>query len=222
MFPAVHGVVSQIIAGDPGGGGGGSVEFIASTNSTHSGNTTTETLTVPEGAQAGDVLVAAVAAGLDNGAGISDLDGWTLLHTALNPNFDRETYAAYIVLGAEPPASYTWTFGASTNRVVVVACFRGASVVTPILDDDWNTGSATPPELTAVEGCAAVGVWRRVSTSGSLDAPPEMTELVNEYGAGNAAKITVGYETGLSAGAYTRTANATLSNLNASMVLIQP
>lgn len=201
-----------------GGVGGGSVLFIASTNSTHSGGAATETLTVPEGAQAGDVLVAAVAANFDNGTGISDLDGWTLLHTALNPNFDRETYVAYIVLGAEPPASYTWTIGAATNRAVVVACFRGQNPITPILDHDWNQ-TATPPELTAVDGCAAFGAWRDIS-SGPL-APTEMTAIVEQYGSGSNVDLTVAYETGLSAGAYTRSASHG-NGVNASMVLIQP
>ena len=207
----------HVLPPDPGGG----VSFIAAAQDTHTSTDTESTIPVPAGAQAGDVLVTAVSQNSPDPA-LTDLDGWTLLHTAVNPNFDRQTFLAYKQLSGTPPASYTWAFDSGTNRAAVVACFRGANSVTPILDDDWNTGSATPPALMAVDGCAAFGAWRRVSSTGSLDAPAQMTELTNEYGAGSAVRLTTAYETNLVAGSYSRTANATTSNLNASMVLIQP
>lgn len=217
MFPTAHGVVSQ------GGEGAGpplaGLTFIASQDGGHSSASTT-TITVPTGAQEGDILVVALAQN-SNSQIPTDSDGWTIIHTALNPNADRPTWLAYIVLPHTPPANYTWTFSGASNRVWAVAAFRGQHAVNPILDDDWNQGSASPPALTAVAGCAAFGAWRRAG-AGAPAAPTAMTALVTDLAVGSNVSITVAYETGVAAGAYSRTAGSTPNNLNASMVLIRP
>lgn len=218
MFPTAHGVVSQGRVGGPPAPTG--ITYIAADANTHSGASST-ILPIPDGAEPGDILVAALAQNSPSGTP-TDTDGWTIIHTALNPNSDRPTWLAYIVLPPTPPASYTWTFSTSTNRAVSVAAFRGQSASTPILAEAWNQGTAAPPALTAATGAAAFGAWRRVTTTGALDAPGAMTELTNEYGSGSNVALTTAYETSLAAGSYSRSANATLSNLNASVVLIQP
>lgn len=212
----------QVVWEDGGGPSpAGPVQFIASASAGHATSATSTGIPVPAGAQAADLLVAAIAQNSSGPAPVG-LAGWTVLHKALNPNFDRPTWLAYRVIEGAPPESYAWEFDGATNRVVVVACFRGQHAASPILDDAWNQGQAAPPALAALEGCAAFGAWRRLSTAGSLDAPNGMLELTNEAGYGSNIALTTAIETDLGAGSYSRAANATLTNLNASMVLVRP
>lgn len=149
--------VSFIAASSGGGSGGGSISR-------------------PTGQQENDVIVASVA--LQH----SDRDivppaGWTELQVQ-DPNsaFSSEYSAWYIVVGASPPASDSWTTG-TTPLGAVLGLFRGVDTASPIEDSALAAGQVIPSVTSAGDSMLVGLMFGDGGTDYTADAA--MTEALD-------------------------------------------
>lgn len=227
MFPTAHGVVSQARKAAPPPDPGGAIEFIGYTLSSVPVGHRFPPVAVPDGAQENDCLVAVITVN-SRFNGFSNMQGFTEAFTMIyTANANRETHVFYRMLPATPPSQYVLTGNSNTDYQVAALLFRGVDDATPVQAADWDEANATThplPDVTAVDGAAAVGVWR--TRAGNTQAPngsPEMTFLPGIVNERNMLRY-VGYETGLTAGTYTRSRwlNSGTEDYNRGVLLLRP
>ena len=136
----------------------------------------------PTGAQAGDVLLMTLGT-YDQGAGwtltppagVTIIPGSRINHTSGgDDDIEFESYIA--ILGASPPATWTFTQSGGTGNVVnvQVSCWRGCSQTAPVQVIANNSGFGTAianTAATATSGNVMV-IWNWMGDDNSLVANP--------------------------------------------------
>ena len=106
------------------------------------------TLPVPNGATAGDVLVASLDAA--NSPAISPPGGWTLVRSDVNPNALHLAQADYVhVLGTNEPPSYTWNLSAADGASGGILAYGGVDAAKPVDTSSGAVTGTTATQLTA-------------------------------------------------------------------------
>ncbi len=143
-------------------------------------------LSVPAGAQAGDLLIASIGFGATSASvqpTLSAPAGWTLVSRTDRASVD--SLAVYRHVFAAGESSYTWTASVNVGGAMFLAAFSGVDPSNPIDTSAGqallNTNSATTPSLTTARPgellLASSYGHRNYATSGSWSPPSGMTEI---------------------------------------------
>ncbi|HEV7365733.1 MAG TPA: autotransporter-associated beta strand repeat-containing protein, partial [Gemmatimonadales bacterium] len=144
---------------------------------------TSLTINKPAGTVNGDVMIAAIAV-RPNTATITAPGGWTLIRrtdqTLTNPG-SQATYRK--VAGAAEPASYTWSFSASTGSAGGIMTFYGVNTAAPV---DVENGQATAsgllhaaPSVTTTKSYDMIVTTHSFTSSATWTPPVGMTEAAD-------------------------------------------
>ena len=127
------------------------VTFIA-TDETSVNPGTSLSLTVPNLAQAGDLLIAVVSLRGGSTQNMTAPSGWTLIRRDDIDSFSQAVYWRY-ALGSDPGSIYSWSGWSSERAVAAMLVYRGVSAVNPIdISGGQTTASSktiTAPSVTA-------------------------------------------------------------------------
>ena len=127
------------------------VTFIA-TDETSINPGTSVSLTVPNLAQAGDLLITVVSLRGGSTQTITAPSGWTLIRRDDIGSFSQAVYWRY-ALGSDPGTTYSWSGWSSERAVAAMLVYRGVSAVNPIdVSGGQTTASSktiTTPSVTA-------------------------------------------------------------------------
>ncbi|HUL98953.1 MAG TPA: hypothetical protein VLU24_05965, partial [Mycobacterium sp.] len=141
----------------------------------------------------------------------------TLLRRTDNANPTAHTLAMYYkVAGAAEPASYTWSFSASTGASGGIASFSGVDINNPIdIDASQNTAAAlthTSPSITTTKANTMIVGAFAMSSAASWTPPAAMTEALDtsSIASGNGETVEMAYVAQAAIGA-TGTFTATAS-----------
>ena len=144
---------------------------------------TSVTIPTPTDIEPGDVLVMAVST-VNDQLVVPD-SGWTeLVHNLSNPPFCisgqyTTTQILYKVVGDNPEAEVTATFGASTYSIVIVSAYRNLDPDNPIEDFTFNITSGTYetlPVTTVLDNTMLITVLGALWGTNTWTGPPEWTE----------------------------------------------
>jgi len=105
------------------------------------GGTSSLTLTVPNGTQSGDMMVAHVAV-RSAGNTITAPSGWTQI-VRKDTSSSLSTVAYWKVAGSSEPSSYTWNFGTSGEASGGIGSYVGVNTTSPIDASNGQYNSAT-------------------------------------------------------------------------------
>jgi uncharacterized repeat protein (TIGR01451 family) len=141
------------------------------------------TINKPAGTVTGDVMIAAIAV-RPSTATITVPAGWILIRRTNQGATNDNSQATYSkVAAAGEPASYTWTFSASTGSAGGIMTFYGVSTAAPV---DVENGQVTPSGLThTAPSVATTKAYDMVVTTHSFSSaatwtpPGGMTEAVD-------------------------------------------
>ncbi|HYN92736.1 MAG TPA: hypothetical protein VES42_02675, partial [Pilimelia sp.] len=92
--------------------------------------------------QAGDLLIAVVSANNFNGTTWSTPAGWTSMGGEAS-GWYQETRAYYRLAAATPPASYTFSYGDSSDAAGTIVAYSGVDQTNPISTHTYEVGEAT-------------------------------------------------------------------------------
>ena len=111
------------------------------------GTASSATINVPAGTLSGHVMIAVI----DNRGSqtITTPTGWTLIRTTSGGVFDSTPQLStfYRVAGGSEPASYTWSFSASSIFDGGISTFANVNTTTPIAQSVEEKGSTGEPSL---------------------------------------------------------------------------
>ena len=121
-----------LLSSAPGGGGGGSAAYRSSTTGTVL-STTTLSITKPSGTASGDAVILFVTLDGSSGTTITQPSGFTLGGDQFmsGPDTQRAVWYHKIAGGSEP-ATYDFTFSASSTGLGAAVAVSGADATTPI------------------------------------------------------------------------------------------
>ena len=158
----------------------GAISWVGAATATANG--TSVTVSRPAGVVAGDLMLANVAT--RNGVTISGVpSGWTLVTTVADgSNMSVDVYRKFFA--AADPASYTFTFSASTKATASVLAFRGVDATSPVLASSTNvTASASSVTALAVTvpvtNSMLVAMFSQSRGDNDMDPPNGMREVVD-------------------------------------------
>jgi hypothetical protein len=171
--------------------GSGPITFRSASGGSNGGGSTGLVLALPPGTTSGDVLLAAVSL-RNSSAGIGVPAGWTQTINASESGALR-TVVYRRVAGGSEPASYTWTFSASTSAAGLIAAYFGVDTATPVeAADGYGNSSSTqitaPGVNTKTAGAVLVNVSSTAVTT-VIAPPPGMTERFEQGGTGVALSL---------------------------------
>lgn len=182
---------------------------------------------VPSGTQAGDVMLATLAA-RPSGTTFTAPSGWTALADTTQSNDITSRMATYWrIATSSEPSSYAWGLGGPTSTGVVgnMASFSGADESGPIdVSASALTGSGyshqAPSVTTTVDNTMLVTAHEFTSSPGNWTPPSGMTEAVDMASQARPSttgiSMEVNYQAITAAGATgTRTATASSSGTDA-------
>lgn len=139
----------------------GSPAFRSSSTSTAS--PTSITVDTPAGVVLGDAMLAFLVIG-GSAATITPPAGWTLI-TRMNNGSDVSLVSYWLIAGASPPATYSWT-GLNTSSAATILAYSGANA-TPI--DTYNSATggsnstpSSPAITTSVNNCLVIRAYGAV------------------------------------------------------------
>lgn len=144
---------------------------------------TSVTVPTPTDIEPGDVLIMAVSTA--NGQLVVPDVGWTeLAHNLSNPPFCiasqyTTTQILYKVVGDNPEAEVTATFGGSTYSIVIVSAYRNLDPDNPIEDFTFNITSGTYetlPVTTELDNTLLITVLGALWGTNTWTGPAEWTE----------------------------------------------
>ena len=156
---------------------------LVGTSSNYSSTAAPVTLTKPQGAAAGDVLVAAFTA--DSTPTISTVPaGWTAMVNGLAVSGGAKVFAYYRVVGASDGTSYTWNTSTAVKWGGGISAYRGVNTASPLdsavatkVDATYAATSITVPGVTtASAGALLVGGVGFDSSTPGASAPTGWTE----------------------------------------------
>lgn len=203
MFPAIHGVVAQILAAT-GGGGGGGLSVVAS--SSNKGAFAAVPVNVPVGTQDGDFMLAFVARRASSTLPNLATSGWTLLGSSTSG--DTRSWA-YTKTASSEPASYSIASGSHAAGAIVTI---RPSLAPSVADSGMTSGTdeVAPSVDAAAAGDILVCFWADGSgTVNSITEDATMTPL--ETAGDTSLRICLAYEE-LAASGATGTRTATSDN----------
>ena len=144
---------------------------------------TSLTVNKPAGTVNGDVMIAAIAV-RPSTATITAPAGWTLIrrtNQALTNDNAQATYRK--VAGAAEPASYTWTFSASTGSAGGIMTFFGVNTASPVdVENGQATASGlthTAPSVTTTKSYDMIVTTHSFTSAATWTPPGGMTEAVD-------------------------------------------
>lgn len=207
------------------------VTFIA-TDETSVDPGTSVSLTVPNLAQAGDLLIAIVSLRGGSAQTIAAPAGWTLIRRDDIGVFSQAVYWRY-ALGVDPGSVYSWSGWSSERAVAAMLVYRGVSAVNPIdVSGGQTTASSktiTAPSVTATSVDPLLVLVFGVEAPGANIAVPGAgpARRVDGLSAGSGSTgVTLDVVdkpmTGTGAtGAFTANANKTADNIG-QIIVIRP
>jgi Polysaccharide lyase len=140
-------------------------------------SSTSLTLETPAGLAAGHLLIAALDVRLASSSTITAPSGWTLIRRDSNvPPYAALSQALYFKIAtSSEPASYEWTFSASTSASGGILAFSGIDATTPIDAHSGRFRSQTkrisaPSVITTVENAVLLGFFGY--SAGKSTSPP--------------------------------------------------
>jgi len=146
------------------------------------GSALTLTINVPAGTLGGDLMVAGIAI-RPTSATITAPAGWTLQRRQNNTNPNDSSLAIYYrVAGTSEPASYVWTFSASTGSAGGISSYSGVNTTSPInVEAPATTGatsttSFTAPSVTTTVANTMVVTHHQYTSSDRFTPSAGMTE----------------------------------------------
>lgn len=136
------------------------------TSTTGTSGTSPLTITNP-GAQAGDVLIAAIGFWESGLATLTVPSGWTTIQ-----NDNNARWVGYKIAGSSEPASYSWSNSGSVVAAAgAIALYRNTDPTTPINATAFNTASSatslTVNATTTLGGCLVVGAFAATANQNS-------------------------------------------------------
>lgn len=134
------------------------------------------TVSVPAGAQAGDVLIAQVAVRGGTGLTLVAPAGWTLVRRDNAGATLAQALYVHFVTSAAEPVSYTWNFNAGNNAAAGIAAYSNVSNVAPVEVSGGQTSSSS----TTITAPSVI-----VPTGHTSDL------LVGAFGIANGSSVTV-------------------------------
>ncbi|MBI1395471.1 MAG: hypothetical protein GC151_05780 [Betaproteobacteria bacterium] len=185
------------------------------TGTTGSGGSTSISVAVPAGTQAGDLLLAVVAMRGGSGTSISGPAGWTPVQlTYQGSSLLQGIFYRYA--SASEPASYSAYFNHSIRAVGVIVTYRGVDGVAPV-DVSRIQGNASSTSVQAgsvsvgLEEATLVGVFG-AATGGTFSPPSGMTEISEvSTGSGSTGVAVMASERTLTTSGSTGSKTATVS-----------
>jgi len=136
-------------AADASSGTGSITSRGAAATAAYTADSTTQlTVVAPSGAQAGDVLVAAVGFGRSNATSqpaLSAPAGWTLASRTNQGNITALAVFSHVFASGE--TAYTWTTTVAVGGTLLVAGYAGVDATNPV---DVSKGQAAPKKTSAV------------------------------------------------------------------------
>ena len=159
---------------------GGPIAFRAAASAAAPSGTLSLSVSVPAGTTASDVMVASIGV-RPNTATITAPAGWTLVRRIDNASATASSLAVYYrVATASEPASYAWTFSASTGSAGGIQTFSNVDTAAPInIDAGQNTGNAlnhAAPSVTTTVANAMLVTSYDFASSATWTPPAGMTE----------------------------------------------
>jgi hypothetical protein len=153
----------------------------AASQGVNSGSATSLVIPAPAGIQAGDVLIACVAA--RGNPNFTAPAGWTLIRLDVNGFTLRQALYWKVATGAEP-AEYTWTLSNTQAAAGGIMAYTGVSNSNPIdqssgLISSGTDATGTAPSVTTTVNGAMVIAFFGVARNSPIDAPSGMTERVD-------------------------------------------
>lgn len=205
-------LLAQYGARPAAAGGGGAVQYIGT--STQTASSTTVTINVPTGAQAGDTLVVIVNFNVLNPStdGFSDLAGFNLVDLSAVAT-SRAQAILWRTLAASPPASYTATLTTDpSGKRATSVLLRGADPTTPI--HDWSVqtqlaaaGSSITSLPVVVPAGALVIASSRQTTTSTITLDAALTSIGSSNNSPTNVTFHCGYEEDATPGAARTYAN---------------
>lgn len=172
---------------------------LRSTQVTPSSYTASLVLSMPSGAQAGDVLIAQVASRLPSGQTLTAPAGWTLIGSM--PGIDVANWAFYRVASASEPSSYTWTWSAqpSGQNGGSISAWRGvdnsAAVDAALINTGRvNSASITAPSISPSSSSAMLLSLFATEQSGNIAPPSDETVAYNQNAGGYSPAWALSYK----------------------------
>jgi hypothetical protein len=158
------------------------VGFRAASSVNLNGSALTLTINVPAGTLGGDLMVAGITI-RPTSATITAPAGWTLQRRQNNTNPNDSSLAIYYrVAGTSEPASYVWTFSASTGSAGGISSYSGVNTTSPInVEAPATTGatsttSFTAPSVTTTVANTMVVTHHQYTSSDRFTPSAGMTE----------------------------------------------
>jgi hypothetical protein len=190
-------------------------------------------LNVPSGAQAGDVLVAAIGVGR-NGTNhpvvITAPSGWTLVQRTNDGN--QSTLALYTHVLRSGETRYTWSTDAKVGGTAFLAAFGGVDTARPVDVAGGvlvtTTNRPTTPSLTTtVADTQLVAAWHAYDANGTgttWTPPSGMSELAERTSGGtrSGSVATKPQTTAGATGAQTATTSAVQDRALGALVALRP
>ena len=155
---------------------------LVGTSSNYSSTAAPVTLTKPQGAAAGDVLVASFTA--DSTPTVTTPAGWTAMVNGLAVSGGAKVFAYYRVVGTSDGTSYTWNTSTAVKWGGGITAYRGVNTASPLdgavatkVDATYAATSITVPGITtASAGALLVGGVGFDSSTPGAGAPTGWTE----------------------------------------------
>ena len=186
---------------------------------------TTLVLQRPSGVQSGDVLVASID--VRGAPSITAPNGWTLVEpVTAGTDLTKATY--WFPVGANPPASYAWTFSVSATASGVVLAYSGVDQAQPVdtSSSQANASGAaiTAPSVVGSAGSMLVGFFG-MATNATFTPPNGMAERGDVAASGSIKVASEAADLRLTAAGATGVRTATATKAAASigqLVVLRP
>ena len=153
-------------------------------------------VSVPNGTQAADVMVAEIAVRGGSSTIITAPPGWTLVRRDNSARTIAQAIYSRVVPGSPPePSSYTWTFSTGNDAAGGIAAYVGVSNVVAV---DASNGqgnisstSIAAPSVTVPTGNTSdllLGLFS-IANSSNVTLPPGMTQRWSFHAAGGGVGV---------------------------------
>jgi hypothetical protein len=178
-------------------------------------------VSVPNGTQAADVMVAEIAVRGGSSTIITAPPGWTLVRRDNSARTIAQAIYSRVVPGSPPePSSYTWTFSTGNDAAGGIAAYVGVSNVVAV---DASNGqgnisstSIAAPSVTVPTGNTSdllLGLFS-IANSSNVTLPPGMTQRWSFHAAGGGVGVAAADLQLVSDGATGKAATAATAALN--------
>jgi hypothetical protein len=154
------------------------ITFRAASSGANNGSATSLVIPAPSGVQAGDVMIACIAA--RGNPNLTAPAGWTLVRLDMN-GFTLRQGIYWKVATASEPASYTWVLSNAQAASGGIIAYSGVNTSNPIdvssaaISSVTGTAATAPSITTTVNGAMVIGFFGAARNS-PINPPSGMTE----------------------------------------------